>query len=212
MKSETIGKLAEALSKAQGAMSHAHRDKANPYFKSKYADLASCWDACREPLSKNGLSVSQIVHQTEKGMILESMLMHISGEWISGELPIIVAKQDAQSLGSAITYMRRFALCALVGIAPSDDDGESAMGRTVERDFSKAPVDLTAEKTTRLKNLLAGAGINGDYLEKQILPRDYKVNRVRSMTEAQFEMLERQLERLALEKAQAERLDAALVK
>lgn len=138
-KSETLGKLAEALAKAQSEIQHAHKDKDNPFFKSSYADLASVWDACREPLSKNGLSVVQALEMTEKHLILNSTLMHISGEWISSLVPIVPVKPDPQGYGSAITYMRRFTLAALVGVAPSekptpdslddDDDGESAMGR-----------------------------------------------------------------------------------
>lgn len=123
--SPTIGLLAEALSKAQGEMIGAKKDSANPYFKSKYADLASIWDACRAPLSKNNLSIIQIPQ--ENG--IETILAHSSGEWIKGFLEIKPVKEDPQAIGSAITYARRYALAAMVGIAPEDDDGNAATGK-----------------------------------------------------------------------------------
>lgn len=130
MKSETIGKLAEALSKAQGMMKGAIKDSENPYFRSAYADLSSVWEACREPLSKHGLSVVQTTEISGAGEpIIVTTLLHSSGEWISGELLVKPVKPDPQSIGSAITYGRRYALSALVGIAPEDDDGEAAQGR-----------------------------------------------------------------------------------
>lgn len=129
MKSDQIGKLAEALAKAQGEMSNAAKDKDNPFFKSKYADLTSIWEACREPLSKNGLAVSQVIDLNETGLILRSVLMHASGEWFESVMPIRPVKQDPQGVGSAITYCRRFALASLVGVAPGDDDdGNEASG------------------------------------------------------------------------------------
>ncbi len=128
--SESIGELAKALAAAQGEMQPAKKDQANPFFKSRYADLASCWDAARQPLTKNNLSVVQTTQPGTGGaVIIESILLHGSGEWIKGWLEVTPAKTDPQSLGSAITYGRRYGFMALVGIAPDDDDGESAMGR-----------------------------------------------------------------------------------
>lgn len=124
--SESIGQLALALSKAQGMIRGAIKDSSNPFFKSKYADLSSVWDACREPLSKNELSVIQI----PSDIGVETVLAHSSGEWIRGFLKICPVKNDAQSIGSALTYARRYALAAMVGIAPEDDDGNMATGKT----------------------------------------------------------------------------------
>lgn len=128
-KSESIGKLAEALSKTQAALKGAIKDCNNPFFGSQYADLSSVWEACREPLTKNGLSVVQSTDVADTGVIIETMLCHTSGEWISGRLKMLPTKTDPQGVGSAITYGRRYALAAMVGIAPEDDDAESAMGR-----------------------------------------------------------------------------------
>ena len=130
--SEQINELATALAKAQGDLKGAKKDSKNPFFHSSYADLASVWDACREPLSKNGLSVVQTtdwVVGEEHCLLLLTTLLHSSGQWITGKLLIKPVKDDPQGLGSAITYARRYALSAIVGIAAEDDDAESAMGR-----------------------------------------------------------------------------------
>lgn len=127
-KSEQINELASALSKAQGAIKGALKDTANPFFKSKYADLSSVWEACREQLAANGLSVAQMPCESETGVMVETVLMHASGQWISNRFTMPVAKQDAQAVGSAITYSRRYALAAMVGVAPEDDDGNAATG------------------------------------------------------------------------------------
>lgn len=132
-KSESIGALAGALSKAQAEIRGAVKDTANPFFKSKYADLSSVWEACREPLAKNGLSIVQTNRAGEGRVIVETLLMHASGEWISGELDMRPVKDDPQGVGSAITYARRYALAAMVGVAPEDDDGNAASGKDKPR-------------------------------------------------------------------------------
>lgn len=127
--SESIGKLTEALAKAQSEMGFAKKDKDNAFFKSSYADLASCIEVSREPLSKNGLAVIQTIAEHEQGVKVETLLTHISGEWIRGEAVMPMLKRDPQAMGSAITYGRRYSLCAIINLASDDDDGESAMNR-----------------------------------------------------------------------------------
>lgn len=124
--SDSVAALAAALAKAQGMMSHASKDAQNPHFKSRYADLAAVWSAVREPLSANGLSVVQTVAQSDGTVGVRSLLLHASGEWISSLLEMPVAQKTPQGYGSALTYARRYALAALVGIAQDDDDAEAA--------------------------------------------------------------------------------------
>lgn len=124
--SEKIDELGAALAKAQGQIEGAKKDSANPFFKSKYADLASVWDACRKHLSENGLSVTQCPEEAENGISIETMLLHSSGQWIKSRYTMPVSKIDAQAVGSAITYARRYALASIVGVAPEDDDGNAA--------------------------------------------------------------------------------------
>lgn len=149
MHSAELGKLLEALAKAQAIMQGAIQDSANPFFKSTYADLTSVWEACRGPLTQNGLSVVQTIQVCGDTTCLVSILGHISGQWIKSVLPIKPSKADIQSLGSAITYCRRYALSALVGVCPIDDDGESAMDRGQKSQTKKSsfvlPKDISLE-------------------------------------------------------------------
>lgn len=140
--SPSIGKLAGALAAAQGEMAGAAQDKENPFFRSKYADLSSVWEACRKPLANNKLAVIQtMVPNGSERVCVKTTLAHESGEFISGVLSVrpvrsvknsneLVTSDDPQAMGSAITYARRYSLAAIVGVAPEDDDGEKAQGRT----------------------------------------------------------------------------------
>lgn len=132
--SSSIAALAAALAKAQAEISGAAKDSANPYFKSKYADLESVWSACRKPLTDNGLSVIQTSLPTKHGLMLVTTLAHSSGEWIRGYMPILAKDATAQSQGSGITYARRYALAAIVGVYQTDDDAEAAQGRGFTND------------------------------------------------------------------------------
>ena len=131
--SPTIAALAAVLVKAQSAMGGAKKDSANSHFKTAYADLASVWDACRAPLANAGLSVVQLVSSDPTHAVIETILAHSSGEWVSSTLAVPLTKSDAQGLGSAITYGRRYALAAIVGVCPADDDGEAAVARPAQR-------------------------------------------------------------------------------
>ena len=136
MQSETIGALAAALSKAQADITGALKDSSNPFFKSKYADLASCWDACRKQLAANNLAVIQTiyVHWESGQTMLATTLVHSSGEWIRSDLPVLAKDLSPQAQGSGITYARRYALAAIVGLAQIDDDAEAAQGRAFTND------------------------------------------------------------------------------
>lgn len=122
--------LAAALCKAQAQIEGATKGKVNPAFRSKYADLASVWDACREALTTHGLSVAQFGRTTEAGAVLVTRLLHVSGEFLEGEVPLLNSKGDMQGLGSALTYARRYGLAAMVGVSPEDDDANAASNRT----------------------------------------------------------------------------------
>ena len=129
--SESIANLAKALSIVQGKLTYATKDSSNPFFKSKYADLESVWDSCRSLLAENGLCVIQMPGNYFEGrMWLITRLCHSSGEWIEQEMSIPVAKQDAHGCLAAITYMRRGALAAFLGIVQADDDGNTASNKT----------------------------------------------------------------------------------
>jgi ERF superfamily len=128
--SESIKELATALAIVQGQLTFAKKDSKNPFFKSNYADLESVWDACRELLSVNGLAIMQFPGEYLDGnMSLNTIITHKSGEWMSQEMSVPVSKPDAQGAGSALTYMRRYALAAVVGVVQADDDGNSVSNK-----------------------------------------------------------------------------------
>lgn len=127
--SQTIGKISEALAKAQGMMKPAAFDATNPHFKSKYATLASIMEAARPALSANGIAVIQgtSVEGEPIRVKVTTLLTHVSGEWIKETISIKPARDDAQGIGSSVTYARRYSLAALVGIvSDEDDDGNAA--------------------------------------------------------------------------------------
>ena len=139
--SESIAALAGALAKAQLQIEPASKNATNPHFRSHYADLASIWDACRGPLNTNGLSIVQFPCDGEVGRTgLCTMLLHSSGEFISEVVTTRSQKDDPQGLGSALTYLRRYALAAVVGVtATEDDDGNAASTPANARASAPAP-------------------------------------------------------------------------
>lgn len=171
--SSDMKELFGALAKAQSEMEIAGLNNKNPFFKSKYADLASVVKASRPYLSKNGLSVIQHVVPNEEGHnILHTKLCHASGQWIESRMRIVPPKPDIQSLGSYLTYLRRYSYAALVGIVASeeDDDGESAMTemRHGSNPVSSAPMEfITKEQLEELHLELKGY----EELAKEILDR-----------------------------------------
>jgi len=128
MMTEEIGKLALALANAQAEIEGAKKDATNPFYKTNYADLSSVWDACHKALNKNELAVVQMVDGKE----LVTILAHSSGQWVKSRMALYPKDWTVQSIGSAITYARRYALAAMVGVCPVDDDGEEAVGRKSE--------------------------------------------------------------------------------
>jgi hypothetical protein len=137
--SDSINEIAAALAKAQGQMTGALKDAANPFFKSKYADLASVWEACRTPLATNGIAVVQSPTVNEMRVSLDTLLVHTSGQWIRNSLSCAVKDDSPQVIGSATTYLRRYALQSLVGVAAEDDDGEAAEGRNKPSAHARTP-------------------------------------------------------------------------
>jgi hypothetical protein len=118
----SIAKLSKALSLAQGAFPSIPKTCNNPFYKSKYADLATIIDKTKGELSKNGLSITQLV----MGETIATILMHESGEWIRSDISIKAIKPEPQAQGSAITYARRYALSAILNVASEDDDDANA--------------------------------------------------------------------------------------
>jgi hypothetical protein len=169
-RSESINELAKALCKAQASMKPVPKDSANDFKNYKYADLAAVWENCRKPLTENGLSVIQSLDYEENRVIVKTILVHESGQWVASRLGLIPVKDDPQSYGSAITYARRYALAALVGVAAEDedDDGQAASTSPKSPGVEVPPrIAQGAGKRNSAKGGLAPVGeAVGGYLEE----------------------------------------------
>ena len=143
--SPTIGAIAKALAAAQREIGVAVKDATNPHFRSKYADLQAVDEACRPALSKHGIAIAQGTGYADGFVFVTTRLLHAdTGEWIESTLHIAPGKHDAQGVGSAITYARRFGLSALAAVpAGVDDDGEAAVGRGAPRGEVAVPPPAT---------------------------------------------------------------------
>ena len=131
-RSESQKLLIAALAQFQAEVNPVPKTSENTFFKSKYADLATIVEHTRRLLTEKGLLVSQFPGIDDGKPTLVTVLAHVSGEWMESETPLKLAKDDPQAQGSAITYMRRYAYCACLGIvADDDDDAEKAMRRGV---------------------------------------------------------------------------------
>lgn len=129
--SDQINELAKALNAAQSQIMVATKDAKNPFFKSTYATLNSVWDAVKDAVLANGLTIIQPIACNDGHPVVKTTIMHTSGQYITSECPIVCAKQnDPQALGSAITYARRYSLASMLGVmTDDDDDAEKAMNR-----------------------------------------------------------------------------------
>ena len=127
--SEGLGKFAAAMAKAQGDMGSALKNAKNPHFRSTFADLASVVDAVRGPLSANGIAFVQMPTSDGNTVSVTTRLIHASGEWLQCTLSATPRKSDPQSVGSVVTYLKRYTLQAMCGIPSADDDGERSMAR-----------------------------------------------------------------------------------
>ena len=176
--------IATALNKAQAVMGGAKKDKNNPFFKSKYADLASVFEAIREPFADNGLSITQPMEVLENGRtVLKTKLLHISGEMIESSM-LLPEIADCQKLGSAITYLRRYSLMAIAGISPEDDDGNAAVKGIKETSNNLSAAQVSFVKTAA----------NGDAILIANILEAYGVDRVSNIPANCFPDLKMRLE------------------
>jgi hypothetical protein len=128
-RSDTIAKLAAAVIKAAAELKNPAKDSVNPFYNSKYADLASVRDAVLPVLARHDLAVLQLPCELDNAAALTTLLTHTSGEWVETTIKLRPVRNDPQGVGSALTYARRYALQAIAGVAAEDDDDGNAAGR-----------------------------------------------------------------------------------
>lgn len=164
--SKELGKLFEALAKAQLEMDVAKTDSVNPYFKSRYADLASVVKASRPFLSKNGISVIQRTFTTEREEIfMYTRMCHSSGQWIESNMAVKPPKNDIQTMGSYLTYLRRYMYAALTGVVSSDEDDDGEVAMKAPRTGTESQEDVSKISKAQLQVLASELSANPEILE-----------------------------------------------
>lgn len=191
IQSEQTNELFTALAKAQEEMEIASKDSSNPFFKSKYADLQSVVGSSRPYLTKHGLSVIHLLQQEDQSTYMVTQLSHSSGQYIRSKVKLSPQKPDVQSLGSYITYMKRYCYAAIVGVVTGeDDDGEACMnrpngnGHTKQLANSLPPGEciLTPEQGTKLRAMIGSRTDIADRITKK-----YGVNTLLQIKQKHFD-------------------------
>uniref|UniRef100_A0A6M3LKQ7 Putative Erf family protein n=1 Tax=viral metagenome TaxID=1070528 RepID=A0A6M3LKQ7_9ZZZZ len=162
MQSESIIEISKALNDFQAKVVVIKKDATNPFFRMKYATLDSIWSAIRKPLTESGLSVVQTLGiLPETTSILETTLLHTSGEWIKGAMLLNPVKNDPQGLGAATTYARRYSLSAILGVvADEDDDANSAS--TPRDEKAKKAKGITNVQISTISTIIKEKGIKSE--------------------------------------------------
>jgi len=207
--STNITELAKALVKVQSSLKPVLKDSENPFYKSKYADLAAVWESCRKPLTDNGFSVIQSAESENGNVLVKTLLLHESGEFISSCLSLQPVKTDPQGIGSAITYGRRYSLAAIVGIsAEEDDDGNASSGVKIPPPKENKTAKPTKKTNTeKLKNdielAIKDCCKTHDYdtnifanIASDILCSSYKVKSLHELKEVQLKAIFNNIQKL----------------
>lgn len=169
--SETIGKISDALAKAQAVLTNPAKDAENPHFRSRYASLDTGLNIVRKALSANNIAFTQGTRLDGELLILETLLSHSSGEWMQSEYPVARFPVKQQDLGSAMTYAKRYSLFGLVGIAgEDDDDGNAANTRDIPARRQPEPVSkptaLPPDESKRIFDIMAETLIMAESVEE----------------------------------------------
>lgn len=195
--SEELNELFAALATAQGEIEGAKKDSQNPHFKSKYADLASVVAVIREPMAKNGLAYVQTPKLSDRAVSVETMICHKSGQFIAETLEMPLAQTTAHGVGSAITYARRYALMAMVGVAPEDDDGNAATQPSAKP--AGAARMITDEQFAIIDGLITKAKVKRD-----IFLQYFGISELGDLPETQFAPAKKLLEKKLAPPAETE--------
>ena len=178
--SAEINHIAAALCKAQQEMWIAKKDNENPFFKSKYTDLATVQKILKEFFPKHGLCYVQSIYTNETdNTYVVTKIMHVSGQWVGSSVRLTPSKSDVQSLGAYITYMKRYALSSLAGVIcdEEDDDGNSCVELPTKKSVETTTID--EQQLTQLRAMLM---VTPD-VEEQIL-KGYKIKALEELPKA----------------------------
>jgi len=194
--SENINELAAALSKAQSQMKPAAKDLANSHFKNRYSTITAVWEVVREPVTANGLTIWQDITTCDKTVSVTTKVVHVSGQWVEfGPLTIPLSKFDAQGVGSATSYAKRYALCAALGVVSDDDDGEAASAPIRNKNEEPKPaLKLNQTQIITLNDLLEPC--DEDYKTKffDLLDKKYGKRSLDIIPVADYENIKKYIE------------------
>jgi hypothetical protein len=168
--SASIAKLLPALIRARGEFPALVKDSQNPHFRSMYADLAAVLDACDKPLGKHDLAILQVPVWDGGALVLQTTLAHTSGEWIRATYPVAADLTRPQVTGAGMTYARRYCYMAVAGIAPEDDDGETATARGHASGHATQPAPARPVNAVAARNLASHENRGGPVARNQ--PRE----------------------------------------
>lgn len=171
---KATAELFAALSKAQAEVENATKSSNNPHFRSKYADLAEVLNTVRPVFAKQGIAILQSTEFDGARVSVTTALAHLSGGVVSSTASCVPAKTDAQGIGAATTYLRRYSLAAMAGVAQEDDDGNAAAhgGKPVEKVTPMTGVQVTethAKAATIINEHAESEDWNGawEYINRQ---------------------------------------------
>jgi len=189
--SESIKNIAKAMAQFQSEVKNPANTANNPFFNSKYAPLNDVLNLVRPILTKHGLSVLQSPSGDGEFITVTTLITHESGEWIESDpLTLKADKATAQGAGSAITYARRYALSAMLGISSEDDDdGNYASSTDMQNDKKTSHTNATEQKATKaqLNKIFAEANrhnLSSDVMKELIADR-YKKSSSKELTKAE---------------------------
>lgn len=213
---KNMKQFAKAFIAAQTEMLNASKDSNNPFFNSKYADLAAVREACVPALNKNGICVLQPIAQVESKQYIKTILLHESGEEMSCLTEIMNVQNTPQAHGSAITYARRYGLQSIACIAAEDDDGNAAsqgetdkqkLARSVTADQNKIFKEQADKDFKTIKEALEGAGSSS---EIDTLCETYKtvLNKFRTNDKVRFAILKKTKDQMLLDLKDHEKDDS----
>ena len=149
-----MNNIAKAFVAAKREFAPALKTSTNPHFKSKYADLAGCMEAVNDALLNHGIALYQETSQDDRGVTVETVFLHESGEILrGGKLHVPASKQDPQGYGSALTYARRYSVMAACGIAAEDDDGNAATKAAKPKTMDTKTLNLALDIVLSAPNL-----------------------------------------------------------
>lgn len=180
--SPQIEKVLAAMCEAQATMKKALKDSTNPFHRSKYADLESVWDACKDAVASSNLVVMQNFETIDGMPHIVTMIGHSSGQWLKSYLKLpfpfetvdksgqVTTKNDPQTLGSTITYCRRYALAAMLGVIQTDDDAQEAV--TPPKIYPKQQVQPQPEQKPAEKNI---AQVKAPIAAKEVKKSEKKI-------------------------------------